>query len=97
MAIDTVTQSTVTLYNAKLTATPMMTIIEHPTPADELLTARAAQLRSLLTLTAGACAEGFHLMHEREKDNILWLASDLADEIEMLATVMANGGSAKAV
>ena len=42
---------------------------------------RAAQLRSLLILLCGNGRESFNALFEADRDNILWLASDLACEI----------------
>lgn len=41
----------------------------------------AAQLASLLTLLHGVGHESFEALYPRDRDNILWIASDLADAI----------------
>ena len=41
----------------------------------------AAQLSSLLMLIYGNGMEAFNCLHETHRDQILWLASDLACEI----------------
>jgi DNA/RNA-binding domain of Phe-tRNA-synthetase-like protein len=48
---------------------------------------RAAQLSSLLQLVHGQGCEAFNGLSEVQRDNILWLASDLAEDIR----VMVNG------
>ncbi|OZI43187.1 hypothetical protein [Bordetella genomosp. 4] len=51
----------------------------------------AAQLSSLLMLLHGNGQESFNALSERDRDNILWLASDLACKID----VAVNGEVAK--
>jgi hypothetical protein len=48
---------------------------------------RCAQLSALLQLIHGQGCDAFNGLSEIQRDNILWLASDLADEIR----VMVNG------
>ena len=45
------------------------------------LESRSAQLSSLLVLLYGNGSESFNALHQSDRDNILWLASDLACEI----------------
>jgi hypothetical protein len=51
--------------------------------ADKKLT----QLRSLLTSMYGVGAKGFEDIGSRHRDHLLWLASDLAEEIADLQEV----------
>ena len=66
----------VTTLHRQLTDTPFVPSIE--------LESRAAQLSSLLLLLYGNGSEAFNALHQSDRDNILWLASDLASEINDL-------------
>lgn len=86
------TTRTTTLHHITLKASPSASVFEVDTAPDDLLTQKAAQLRSLLMMTYGASREGFTELHDADQDNILWLAHSLASEINLLAEVMAGGG-----
>jgi hypothetical protein len=48
---------------------------------------RAAQLSSLLFLTYGGGGEFFHDCSQETKDNVLWLAAGLSQEMEHLIPI----------
>lgn len=56
----------------------------YPDAAD-LLEKKSSQLQSLLSCCYGDCSEWFELIGERHRDSLMWLASDLADDIARLA------------
>ena len=86
------TTRTTTLHHITLKASPSASVFEVDTAPDDLLTQKAAQLRSLLLLTCGASRENFTALHENDQDNVLWLAHELATDIDLLAEVLAGGG-----
>lgn len=45
-----------------------------------------AQSKSLALLTYGNGAKGFDMLHDQDKDNVLWLLSDLLHEAHDLIT-----------
>lgn len=49
---------------------------------------RAAQLNALLHLTYGAGGDEFRKWSNEIQDNVMWLASTLADEIEHLIPII---------
>ncbi|MFM9924886.1 hypothetical protein VLK31_17975 [Variovorax sp. H27-G14] len=58
----------------------------HPGPdASDILENKLTQLQSLLSCCYGDWSEWFEGIGERHRDNIIWLASDLADDIARLA------------
>lgn len=57
-------------------------------PCDRL-TARAAQLSALLGQLSGEGFEAFKQVRHEDQQNLLWLARDLADEIDVLAGIAA--------
>ena len=60
-------------------------------PSDHL-NMRAAQLRSLLLLTYGNQGETFRDLRPDIQDEVMWLASTLADEVFMLAGLEGSDG-----
>ncbi|MBB4220727.1 hypothetical protein [Variovorax guangxiensis] len=64
-----------------------------PTPdeARELLEIKLAQLNSLLWCCYGDGNGWFEEAGEKHRDNMLWIASDLAREAEMLLEVSGRG------
>lgn len=52
--------------------------------AADLLEKKSSQLQSLLTCCYGDCSEWFDAIGAVHRDNIMWLASDLADDIGWL-------------
>ncbi|WP_395321063.1 hypothetical protein [Variovorax sp. UC74_104] len=65
-----------------------------PTPdeARELLEIKLAQLNSLLWCCYGDGNGWFEEAGEKHRDNMLWIAADLAREAEMLLEVSGRGG-----
>lgn len=55
-------------------------------PADTL-SKKAAQLSALLSLTIGSCGESFRDTSDSIQENVLWLAAELAREVEMLSAI----------
>lgn len=86
--------TTANIYHITLHCQPGVSSFTIRTGADDLLTEKAAQLRSLLMLTCGISRENFASLHDSDQDNVLWLAQDLAHEINLLAEILANGGGA---
>ena len=64
-----------------------------PTPdeARELLEVKLAQLNSLLWCCYGDGNGWFEEAGEKHRDNMLWIAADLAREAEMLLEVSSRG------
>ncbi len=61
----------------------------HPGPdAADILENKLTQLQSLLSCSCGDWSEWFEGIGERHRNNIMWLASDLADDIARLAQVL---------
>lgn len=58
---------------------PRLTVPKRISPVD--LEGRCAQLASLTVLLYGRGRESFNDLFEYDRDNILWLVSDLAAEI----------------
>lgn len=60
------------------------------------LEVKAEQLSSLLCILRGEGGESFRTYSDEIQENVLWLASDLADEVRELACAVdtANGGAA---
>ena len=52
---------------------------------------RATQLASLLRHLYGGSADSFNALRETDRDNILWLAGDIASEIDELVSGVRNG------
>lgn len=84
--------STATIHHVTLTANRGESVFAIRTGPSDLLTQKTAQLRSLLLLTCGASRENFTALHENDQDNVLWLAHELATDIDLLAEVLAGGG-----
>ncbi|WP_093200230.1 hypothetical protein [Variovorax sp. YR750] len=63
-----------------------------PTPDDEtreqdasdILENKLSQLQSLLSCCYGDCSEWFDAIGARHRDNIMWIAADLADDASRL-------------
>ncbi len=51
---------------------------------------RATQLASLLRHLYGDSSDSFNALRETDRDNILWLAGDLASEIDELVSGVRN-------
>lgn len=51
----------------------------------DLLTKKADQLHSMLTVTYGGGFEAFHAFSDSIQDNYLWACADLAEDIGKLA------------
>ena len=58
--------------------------MDHP---DDRVSNKLSQLRSLLMSMYGVGAEGFQKIGPRHRDHLLWLASDLAEDIGRLSEV----------
>jgi hypothetical protein len=56
---------------------------------------RAAQLSALLHMTYGGGQEAFQTLNETLQDNLLWLASTLADELGHLIPLVADEARTK--
>lgn len=64
-----------------------------PTPTDpaegpdalDILENKLTQMQSLLSCCYGDWSEWFEGIGERHRDNIMWIASDLADDVARLA------------
>jgi|TARA_R100001143_G_C3360567_1_gene135204 diadenosine tetraphosphate (Ap4A) HIT family hydrolase len=50
----------------------------------DLLTAKASQLRALLILISGPGYENFTELSPEDQDRILWLATELSNEVHIL-------------
>jgi hypothetical protein len=51
---------------------------------------RAGQLSSLLMLMRGDDAQGFRRLADRAQQDLMWLASQLADEVEAMLPIIAD-------
>lgn len=65
--------------------TPSSDDTSHGPDASDILENKLTQLQSLLSCCYGDWSEWFEGIGERHRDNIMWLASDLADDIARLA------------
>lgn len=54
----------------------------------DLLHSKALKLSSLLQMTWGEPAEAFDLLNEPVRHHVMWLASDLADELVLLSSLV---------
>ncbi|WP_051229419.1 hypothetical protein [Paludibacterium yongneupense] len=71
------------------------TILIHDTAATDMLTRRAGQLRALLACLIGDGGELFRCMDVAIQDDTLWLAADLAAEVELLSDLVTSGEASK--
>ena len=59
-----------------------------PLDASDILENKVSQLQSLLSCCYGDGGEWFEVIGARHRDNIMWIASDLADEVGRLSQEM---------
>ena len=52
--------------------------------ASDILENKLSQLQSLLSCCYGDCSEWFDAIGDRHRDNIMWIAADLATDAENL-------------
>ncbi|MFM2059035.1 MAG: hypothetical protein RLY71_3420 [Pseudomonadota bacterium] len=64
--------------------------------AGDLLTARTAQLSALMHLLTGDGFENFQTYNNEIQHNVLWLVSDLAQQIDGLAVQVVLNNAARA-
>lgn len=65
----------------------------NPTPADgidllDALQSKCAQLESLLLMTCGEASLAFNSMNDELRDNYLWHLSDMASDINQMASAL---------
>jgi hypothetical protein len=77
---------------------------QNPTPSDaapegpdalDILENKLSQLQSLLSCCYGDWSEWFDGIGEQHRDNIMWIASDLADDVARLAQELLTRLNAK--
>ncbi|MCJ9673684.1 hypothetical protein [Neorhizobium sp. SHOUNA12B] len=56
-----------------------------PSDAAELLEKKSSQLQSLLKCCYGDCSQWFDAIGAVDRDHVMWIASDLADEVAELS------------
>jgi hypothetical protein len=59
--------------------------------ASDILENKVSQLQSLLSCCYGDGGEWFEVIGARHRDNIMWIASDLANEVARLAQEILKG------
>ena len=59
--------------------------------ASDILENKVSQLQSLLSCCYGDGGEWFEVIGARHRDNIMWIASDLADEVGRLSQELLKG------
>ncbi|MEJ1169571.1 hypothetical protein [Variovorax sp. CCNWLW235] len=59
--------------------------------ASDILENKVSQLQSLLSCCYGDGGEWFEVIGARHRDNIMWIASDLADEVGRLSQEILKG------
>ena len=69
----------------RTSAHPSTQITEFQPRAEDRLRMRAVQLSSLMTIITGNGRESFVSWNGTIQENVLWLASDMADEIDVLS------------
>ncbi len=65
--------------------TPSSDDTPHGPDASDILENKLTQMQSLLSCCYGDWSEWFEGIGARHRDNIMWIASDLADDIARLA------------
>ena len=65
--------------------TPSSDDAPHGPDALDILENKLTQMQSLLSCCYGDWSEWFEGIGERHRDNIMWIASDLADDVARLA------------
>jgi hypothetical protein len=55
-----------------------------PADAADLLEKKSSQLQSLLKCCYGDCSDWFDAIGKANRDSMMWIASDLADEVSAL-------------
>jgi hypothetical protein len=65
--------------------------IESRFAALDQATMRASQLSGLLTMVNGDSGEGFDSLNSTLKSNLLWLAQQMAEEVEALLPILGRG------
>jgi len=83
--------SSSTTTNTRGTTTKPPAPTPTPDEARELLEIKLAQLNSLLWCCYGDGNGWFEEAGEKHRDNMLWIAADLAREAEMLLEVSSGG------
>jgi hypothetical protein len=65
--------------------TPQSSRAISPSDAADLLEKKSSQLQSLLKCCYGDCSEWFDAIGAVHRDHVMWIASDLADEVTELS------------
>lgn len=65
--------------------TPVSDDAPHQQDVSDILENKLTQLQSLLSCCYGDCSEWFEGIGERHRDNIMWIAADLATEVARLS------------
>jgi hypothetical protein len=73
-------------------AKPLRLVINSPAPLDSLdaLKEKAAKLAALMHSMSGAGFETFNLLPAEHRENLLWLASDMAGEVNALVELVGH-------
>lgn len=66
-------------------ATPESRSATSPSDAADLLEKKSTQLQSLLNCCYGECSEWFDAIGAVRRDHVMWIASDLADDVVELS------------
>ena len=70
--------------------TPASLDANHQPDASDILENKLTQLRSLLSCCHGDCSEWFDAIGAQHRDNIMWIAGDLAEDAERLFQELAT-------
>lgn len=83
-----------TAYGLTVSATggQSVTYTQQGSAADQL-SAKIQQLGALLQCTTGDQGEAFRAMDGKLQDHVMWLANDLAVEIELLTDLLIEGAA----
>ncbi|RQO53396.1 hypothetical protein DBV14_14330 [Variovorax sp. KBW07] len=68
--------------------TPASDDVTHQQDASDILENKLSQLQSLLSCCYGDCSEWFDSIGGRHRDNIMWIAADLAADAALLSQVL---------
>ena len=73
------------------------TQLQHVSAPEELLCAKAAQLQAVITCLTGERLELFLLLDAEAQDSLTWIASDLANEVHLLAQIVSTSAMKKGI